>query len=156
MVFVILVRVGDWILVWHIFHRIEERVLIWSQKRCAWVPRPSWMSAKIYARLPHIIAVAGACISAPIIGYNALPLAPLDQPASHTIIQQGGNGNDPAFMPPAMPPSNYSNARARAYAPTNPTQPVSVPEPSSAILLLTAAIALAAAKRLTNHRQNHD
>ncbi len=121
--------------------------MIWSQKLCAWVPRPAWMSAQTYARLPHIIAVAGACIGAPLIGYHTLPLAPLDHGAAHAIKQHRRSGGDPAFIAPPSRNQGYSYAPPVAFAPSEPIEPIPVPEPSSAAILLTAVIALAAAKR---------
>ncbi len=105
------------------------------------------MSAQTYARLPHIVAIAGTCIAAPIIGYHALPLAPLDQGSAHPIARHHGTGADLTFITPYLRHHPYHYQPPVAFAPSDPSQPIPVPEPSSAAVLLTAVIALAAAKR---------
>ena len=52
--------------------------MIWSQKLCAWIAVPKGMSKAAYAALPHVTAIAGACMAATVLGSATMPVAPAD------------------------------------------------------------------------------
>lgn len=139
-------------------------MMIWSQKLCAWVP---WLGSRaVWRKLPHIAAVAGACLGA---GPSAaLPLAPHDTglPAHHATasapIRAVSMPPMPyapigfqslvypqAPLPPSVPLVIQPPGAPSTPMPIPPPPPVSVPEPGSFVLLLTATAALLAARRLT-------
>jgi hypothetical protein len=147
-------------------------MMIWSQKLCAWVP---WRgSHAAWLRLPHIAALAGACLGA---GPSAaLPLAPHDtgmsahrmaqRPASplQKIVPMGwiippdfaptGLQSDPYPQAPLPLPMALSpSPSAPPIAPPIPAPPpVNVPEPPGALILATAISTLVLTRRLTCNR----
>lgn len=121
--------------------------MIWSQKLCKWLPRPAWMSAKVYARLPHIVAVAGSCMAAPLLGYSSMPLAPRDRPAPVHVSRPTAGYGAPLYLPPMRsqppiytPPPVYLPPPEPPIYTMPPATPV--PEPGSLALLATACALL--------------
>lgn len=147
-------------------------MMIWSQKLCAWMP---WRGSRTaWLRLPHIAAVAGACLGA---GPSAaLPLAPHDTGlTAHRIAQRPASRlqkivpmgwiipphfapislqSDPYPQAPLPPPVMIATApNAPPIAqPISTTPPVNVPEPPGALILATAIAALVLTRRLTCNR----